>query len=172
MSTEYILEPLNPLEISFSKDKCNVSGTPRPVKQEVLPTTNTNSKDSTPISKHQEQVYVRPFSSNYQPALLPFDLPAMRRTCVWTIDRPVRKIEMSSPKRRLVATAYPRSSGSTARKSQLNQPHPSTVRRALDFDLRVHHENEIDHLDEMLKRINLQLESSARCLERFTAKKK
>jgi hypothetical protein len=46
MNNEYILEPLDPLEISFSKDKCYVNTTPKPIKA-VLPNTNYDSQGKT-----------------------------------------------------------------------------------------------------------------------------
>lgn len=47
MDNEYFFEPLDPLEISFSKDKCNFSGTPKPSpsakdKENVLPDTDSS----------------------------------------------------------------------------------------------------------------------------------
>jgi hypothetical protein len=38
MNNEYIVQPLDPLEISFSKDKCNINCTLKPINAMLLDT--------------------------------------------------------------------------------------------------------------------------------------
>lgn len=133
--------------------------------------THEHTKENTHGTADRDNIYIRPFELSGKPSLMEWDMQVpLLRTGRWMTDKPPRKMEMSSPKHRLVATAQPlRTFGSTVKKQQLQTPaskrgQPSSVRRALDFTLRNNHENEIDQLDEMLRRINIQLESSARCL--------
>lgn len=77
-------------------------------------------------------------------------------------DKTAKRLGMSSPSRLLDAMRTPSSN------KKRSVYHQSTVRKALNYDMLGRHVYDMEHLDNMLKRINMQLDSSARCLEKFS----
>lgn len=142
MSNEYILEPLDPLEISFSKDKCNCTGTPKPSptgKQNLLPNTATpggsNSKDYQNI-RHYSLSKNPPLPDPRTNLRLTYTYADRRYADAWSPTSPSpRRIKgyTSSRKRR-----QPMASMSSM--APAYYPNPQSIRKALDYNIRGAHE--------------------------------